>query len=94
MVETFFIFRDALKFLNLIIFFILSVNKIKNSRKAAKNKAQETGLKSQNYFFSIMYIKLENSPVFIALKLEIAPNIIPRIQKRGDFLYFSLNIEM
>ena len=41
-----------------------------------------------------MYIKLENSPVFEALKLEIAPNIKPFNQNRLDFLYFSLNIEI
>ena len=41
-----------------------------------------------------MYIKLENSPVFKALKLEIDPKINPFNQKRLDFLYFSLNIEI
>lgn len=41
-----------------------------------------------------MYIKLENSPVFDALKLEIAPMNPPFNKKRGFFLYFSLKIEI
>ena len=41
-----------------------------------------------------MYIKLEYSSSFIALKLEIAPTIGPFNQKSGFFLYFSLKIEI
>ena len=41
-----------------------------------------------------MYIKLENSPVFDAFMLEIAPRIPPKMKKSGFFLYFSLKIEI
>ena len=41
-----------------------------------------------------MYIKLENSPVFNDLMLEIAPRIQKKIKKSGFFLYFSLKIEI
>ena len=62
--------------------------------KFVKNRPSEIYQKSIFYFFSTIYIKLEKSPVFKALKLEIAPWRPPKNQKSGFFLYFSLSSEI
>lgn len=57
-------------------------------------RLSEIGQISIFYFFSIMYIKLENCEEKKAFMLEIVPRITAFSQNRDDFLYFSLNIEI